>query len=242
LAKGSARSFVAEDAVEGGAADAELAGGAELVAAVEVENILDVMLDDGIEVEAVGARAGRSSCGVSRPEGRARSSGRMTPLTASSRAVSRTAASSRTLPGQLCWSRRASVPGPKRRGAADSGRRCGRAATGPARRCLRGAGAAGNGKADGGEAEGEVGQQQALTGHLAQRGLRGGQHHGAARRAVLEGLEHAQQQSLARRGEQVDAIQIGEAGEGGRIGVGDQPLAGVAALKAAAGQRERLKR
>ena len=33
----------------------------------------------------------------------------------------------------------------------------------------------GNGEADGGEAEGEVGQQQALAGHLAQRGLRGGQ-------------------------------------------------------------------
>ena len=52
---------------------------------------------------------------------------------------------------------------------------------------------------------------------------------------VLERLEHAQQQTLARRGEQVHAIQIGEAGEGGRIGVGDQPFAGVAALKAAAG-------
>ena len=54
-ARSSAREdgFVAEDAIEGGAADAELAGGAELVAAVEVEDILDVMLDDGVEVEAV---------------------------------------------------------------------------------------------------------------------------------------------------------------------------------------------
>jgi len=39
-------------------------------------------------------------------------------------AVSSTEASSRTLPGQLCGNRRASVPGRGRRGAADSGRRC----------------------------------------------------------------------------------------------------------------------
>ena len=45
--------FVGEDAVEGGAADAELAGGAELVAAVEFEDILDVMLNDGVEIEGV---------------------------------------------------------------------------------------------------------------------------------------------------------------------------------------------
>ena len=43
--------FVGEDAVEGGAADAELAGGAEFVAAVEVEDVLDVVLDDGVEGE-----------------------------------------------------------------------------------------------------------------------------------------------------------------------------------------------
>ncbi len=41
--------FVAEDAVEGGTADAELAGGAELVAVVEVEHILDMMADHGVE-------------------------------------------------------------------------------------------------------------------------------------------------------------------------------------------------
>ena len=89
----------------------------------------------------------------------------------------------------------------------------------------------GNGKADGGEAEGQVGQQEALSGHLAQRSLGGGQQDEAAGRAVLERLEHAQQQALAGRGEQVHAIEIGEAGEGGGIGVGDQPFAGVAALE-----------
>jgi hypothetical protein len=45
--------FVAEDAVEGGAADGELAGGAELVAAVEVEDVLDVMADYGVEGKIV---------------------------------------------------------------------------------------------------------------------------------------------------------------------------------------------
>ena len=43
--------FVAEDAVEGGTADAELASGAELVAAVEVEHVLDMVADDGVEGE-----------------------------------------------------------------------------------------------------------------------------------------------------------------------------------------------
>ena len=88
-----------------------------------------------------------------------------------------------------------------------------------------------NGEADGGEAEGEVGEQESLTGHLAQRRLRGGEQDGAAGRTILKGAENAEQQSLARRGEQVDAVEIGEAGEGGGIGVGGQPLARIAALK-----------
>ncbi len=44
-----------------------------------------------------------------------------------------------------------------------------------------------NGEADGREAEGEVGKQQSLTGHLAQRSLRGSEQNGAAWRAVLKG-------------------------------------------------------
>ena len=50
--------FVGEDAVEGGAADGELAGGTELVAAVEVEDELDMMVDDGVEGK-VGGTGGR---------------------------------------------------------------------------------------------------------------------------------------------------------------------------------------
>ena len=162
----------------------------------------------------------------------------MTPLTASSRAVSRTEASSRTLPGQLCCSRRASAPGPRSdRALLIAGADAVEQGLGERGNVFAALAQRGNGKADGGEAEGQVGQQQPLAGHLAQRGLRGGKQHGAARRAVLQRLENAQQQALAGRGEQVDAIEIGEAGEGGGIGVGDQPLAGVAALKAGAGQR-----
>ena len=46
---------VAEDAIEGGAADAELAGGAEFIAAIQVQNILHMVLNDGIKVEGVSA-------------------------------------------------------------------------------------------------------------------------------------------------------------------------------------------
>ena len=44
----------------------ELAGGAELVAAVQVEDILDVMADDGVEGEVfdVGRRIWRSDAGA----------------------------------------------------------------------------------------------------------------------------------------------------------------------------------
>jgi hypothetical protein len=57
------------------------------------------------------------------------------------------------------------------------------------------------------------------------------QEHGAAGRAVLHGFEDAEKQALSGRGEQVDAVKISKAGESGRVGVGDQPFAGVAALK-----------
>ena len=70
-----------------------------------------------------------------------------------------------------------------------------------------------NGEADGSEAKGEVGKKQSLTGHLAQRGLRRSEQDRAARRTVLKILENAEQQSLAGRGEKVDAIKVGEAGK-----------------------------
>jgi len=94
-----------------------------------------------------------------------------------------------------------------------------------------------NGKTYGGKPEGKVRHEQALAGHLAQGRLRGGQHHGAARRTVLQSLENAQKQPLAGRGEKIDTIEISEARQCGRVGVANQPLACVAALEAGAGQR-----
>ncbi len=62
--------LVGKDAVEGGAADCELARGAELVAAVEVEDVLNMLANDSVEREVGvggGLRAGSRSgagCGV----------------------------------------------------------------------------------------------------------------------------------------------------------------------------------
>jgi len=50
--------FVAEDAVERGATDAELAGGAQFVAVVQVEHILHMMLNDGIQGQMRGGWSG----------------------------------------------------------------------------------------------------------------------------------------------------------------------------------------
>ena len=161
----------------------------------------------------------------------------MTPLSAWRRAFSRMAAISRTLPGQECWRRRASAPGPRRDGAlliagADAVKEelneRGDVFTALAKRR--------DGKANRSEAKREVGKEQSLTGHLAQRSLRGGEQDSAAGRTVLKVFEDAEEQALAGRGEKVDAIEIGEAGEGGGIGVGGEPLAGVAALKCAGGE------
>lgn len=50
--------FVGEDAIESGSADGELAGRAELIAAIEFEDILDVLANDGVEGK-VGRAGGR---------------------------------------------------------------------------------------------------------------------------------------------------------------------------------------
>jgi hypothetical protein len=93
-----------------------------------------------------------------------------------------------------------------------------------------------DGEADRGETEGEVGHEEALAGHLAERGLRGGEDNGAAGGTVLECLEDAEKQTLAGRGEEVNAVEIGEAGKGGGVSIGNQPLAGVAALECGVGE------
>lgn len=94
-----------------------------------------------------------------------------------------------------------------------------------------------NSEADGGETEGEVWHEQALAGHLTQRRFRGDGEDGAARRTILERFEDAEKQTLPGRGEEIDAVEIEEAGHGGGVGVGGEPLACIAALKEGGGER-----
>ena len=167
----------------------------------------------------------------------------MTPLTASSRAVSSTRGEFADVAGPVVLEQACERAGAENDGAllvagADAveqrlGQRGDIFAALAQRR---------NGEANRGEAESQVGQQESLAGHLAQRGLRRGQEHGAARRTVLQSLQHAEKQTLAGRGEQIYAIQIGESRKRGGIGLGDQPLARVAALKDGPDRGERLKR
>jgi hypothetical protein len=235
---GRKQRFVGEDAVEGGAGDVELAGGTELVAAVEVEHVLDVVADDGVEGEIVRAGDGLGLGG--RGEG----------------VVGQ---------GEIGGADDA-VGGLEERGLEDARELAHIAGPGVLKEAGEGAGAeddvalliAGgdaleqglgergdvfaalaqgrNGEADGGEAEGEVGHEQALTGHLAKRRFRRGDENGAAGRAVLQGFEDAEEQALSGRGEEVDAVEIEEAGEGGGVGIGGEPLASVTALEGGGGE------
>jgi len=230
--------FVGEDAVEGGAGDGELAGGAELVAAVEVEDVLDVMADHGVEREVVDVSGGVEFGEEFVIGGE----------------------------GEVVWADN-SVVGFEERGFEDGGKfahvagpvvleEAGKSAgteddgallialadaieqgLGEGSDVFSAQAQGGDGEADSGEAKCEVGQQLALTGHLAERSLRGGENDGAAGGTVLEALEDAEQEALSGRGEEVDAIEISKAGQGGWIGVGDEPLAGVAALKAGTSER-----
>ena len=93
-----------------------------------------------------------------------------------------------------------------------------------------------DGEADRGEAESEVGEEHALAGHVTKRCLRGSDDDGATGGTVLEGFENAEEQSLSGRGEQVNAIEVGEAGERRGITVGREPFARITALKARAGK------
>ena len=88
-----------------------------------------------------------------------------------------------------------------------------------------------NSESHSGEPEGKIGHKEPPSRHLAQRSFRGG-HARRARRTILHGLQNAEKQPLAGRCEQIDAIEIDEPCEHCRIGLGDQPLAGIVALKA----------
>jgi len=229
--------LVAQDAVEGGAGDAELAGGAELVSAVEVEDVLDVMADDGVEGEAVGADDGLGlGLGFeSRGEGE---------VVGADDAVCGFEEGGFKDGGEFADVSLPVVLEEAGEGAGSEGD--GALLVACADAIEEGLGKGGDvfaakaqgwyGEADGGEAEGEVGEQESLAGHLAERGLGGGDEDGAARGAVLEAFEDAEEHALPWRGEEVDAVEVGETGEGGGVSVGGEPLAGIAALEGGGGE------
>jgi len=241
------RGFVGEDAVEGGAGDLELAGGAELVAAIDVEDELNVVPDDGIEGEVGGVSGEAGVVGEEGIEGD-------TELGISGIGEGEVGGVNDAVVGFKDGSfedggELANVAGPvvpeeagEGSGAETDGALLISAAEALEQELSKGcdvfsALAQGrDGEADGGEAEGEVRQKESLAGHLAERGLGRGEHDRAARGSILEALEDAEEKVLPGRGEQVDAIEIGEAGEGGGIGVGGEPLAGVATLEQGASQ------
>ena len=98
-------------------------------------------------------------------------------------------------------------------------------------------------KPDGGQAEGEIGQEVALTGELAQRGVRRDQEKEArsagwiVRAPALERFNEVEEQTLTRGGEQIDAVEVESAGEGCGIRFVGQPFACIAAAKGEIAER-----
>ncbi len=231
--------FVGEDAVEGGAGDAELAGGAELVAAVEVEDVADVVADDGVEGEILragdGLRLGGRGEGV---VGEGEIGGADDAVGGFEERGFKDARELAHIAGPVVLEEAGEGAGSEDDVAL-------LIAGGDA--LEQGLGEGGDvfaalaqrrdGEADGGEAEGEVGQEETLAGHVAKRRFRRGDEDDAAGRAILQGFEDAEEQALAGRGEEIDAVEIEEAGHGDGIGVGGQPLAGVAALEGGVQER-----
>ncbi len=194
--------LVGKDAVEGGTGDVELAGGAELVAPIEVEHVLHVVADDGVEGEVV------------RPGDGLRLGGRGGGMVGQ-----------REIEGADD-----AVGGLEERGFENAGELADIAGPGVLKESGEGAGSendvalliAGgdpfeqglsergdvfaalaqgrNGEADGGETEGEVGEEYSLAGHVTKRGFGGSDEDGAAGRAILQGFEDAEEQTLAGRG------------------------------------------
>jgi hypothetical protein len=214
-----------------------LAGGAEFVAFVKVEDVLDVLLDDGVEGQVVRMGDGVRLRGAIVVVGQGKVFG-------ADDAVGGLEEGGFEDGGEF-----ANVAGPAvlEESGEGAGAEEDRALlVAEADALEEGLGEGGdvfatqaqgrNGEANGGEAEGEVGEQETLAGHLAERSLRGGEENGAAGGAVLESFEDTEEEALSGRGEEVDAVEEGEAGEGGGVGVGDEPLAGIAALEGVVGE------
>jgi len=176
--------FVAEDAVEGGAADAELAGGAQLVAAVQVEDVLHMMLDDGVEIEAVGAHHGLLHIlrGF-QAAGQGQVVGADDAVDGFEQGGFEDGGQLTHVAGPVVLQKAGECAGSKGHGAlliADAepveqelGQWSNIFAALAQRR---------NSEADGGQAEREIGKKKSLASHLPQRGLRRGKQDGAAGR------------------------------------------------------------
>ena len=224
--------FVAEDAVERGAADAELTRGAELVAVVQIEDVLDVLVDHGVKAQVLAVRSGLGVTVHFKKGGDEQ-------IFRADDAVGGFEQSGFKHAGELTHIAWPAVleQACERTGAENDGTLLVAAADAVEKGlCKSGdvffAIAQGrDGEADGGETEGEVGHEQALPGHLAERGFRGGDEDSAAGGAILESFEYAEQKALAGRSEEIDAVEVEKAGDFRGVGFVYQPLARVAALE-----------
>ena len=71
-----------------------------------------------------------------------------------------------------------------------------------------------NGETDGGEAEGEIRQEETFAGELPQGGVsRYEKKEALCRRFALQNLDEIEQQALAGGGKQIDAVQVEGSGE-----------------------------
>ena len=237
------QNFIGKDAIEGRTADGELTGGAKLVAAIEVEDVLDVLANDGVEGQ-VGRPRGGMNAGT-RIEQRGilgLGSVGQGEIGGLDEAIGGFEERHFEDTGELANVARPVVLQEAGEGAGSKDDRTQLVAVAEAieqELCERSDIFAAlaerrDGEADRGEAEGEIGKERALAGHVAKRSLRGSDDDSAAGRAVLKGFEDAEKQSLARRGEQVNAIEVHEANECRGIRVGGEPLSRIAALEAGA--------
>jgi hypothetical protein len=89
---------------------------------------------------------------------------------------------------------------------------------------------------DGRQPKGEVREKEVLTGELAQGGMGGGEEKEAGGGVALEEFEKAEQQVLACRGEQVDAVEVERSLERRDFAVGGEPGACVRAAERQVGE------
>lgn len=195
------QALITQNAVEGGAADAELASGAELVATIQVEYVLDVMVNDIVEAKIVEAD-GRLEAGLGLDIGwQGKVADTNDAVVGFKQGGLKDACELAHVSRPVVLEQAGERAGAEHGGAllvavAESVKQ----GLGERSHIFSALAQGRDGEADGGEAEGEVREKQALAGHLSQRSLRGGEEDGAASRPVLQCLEDAEQEPLPGRG------------------------------------------